>query len=202
MGDCSTFDCSSYHMNLDPLPLSISCQGEECTPELCCTVTPQTCEGFDCSNHINELSRQPATISCSGTVCTEGECCNVVPQTCKDFDCSKHENDLSLTAEVLKCSGGNCTEKECCTVTPGLSIPTNNRSRSQLIEDVSSLKQVIKNLKKDVEILNDEHKPLLSFIFDYEEGEKLIEEFQNNNNSLFFIIGVTILIYFLLTYKK
>ena len=202
MGDCSTFDCSRYHMNLDPLPLSISCPGEACTPELCCTITPQTCEGFDCSNHINELSRQPATISCSGTICTEDECCNIVPQTCKGFDCSKHQNDLSLTADILKCSGVNCTEEECCTVSSELSIPTDNRSRRQLIKDVSSLKQVIKTLKEDVETLNDGHKPLLSFIFDDEEGEKLIEAFQNNNNSLFFIIGVTILIYFLITYKK
>ena len=28
MSDCSTFDCSSYHMNLDNLPLSINCFGK------------------------------------------------------------------------------------------------------------------------------------------------------------------------------
>ena len=51
MSDCSTFDCSSYHMNLDNLPLSINCFGKECTAEECCTVTPPSCEGFDCSKH-------------------------------------------------------------------------------------------------------------------------------------------------------
>ena len=199
MVNCSRdFNCSNHAKDLHANPTSVTCSGDQCTADECCTVTRTTSDNkcpanFSCGTG-KILKANPTTISCSSATCSPTDCCSTTCPT--DFQCGtgKVKKDNLTT---IACSSSECNSTDCCK-----NAPASNSSADiiELKKNVASLRKDITNIKKDIKKIKKESE---SSWFDWSFGKTDEEEnFTNKNHVSFFILVALILFYFVTKANK
>jgi len=116
---CANFDCSTHANDLNILAATISCPNSGCTPEICCTRTPnniKTCKTFDC----DPFQKNPIATDfpCINDICTPLQCCII--SSSENNNNSNNADDTvkacstfktSEKCELNRCSWNSETEK-------------------------------------------------------------------------------------------